>query len=144
MDPILDRYTLASRADRLMGQILDALIGAAPLLASVVLSSFSDALGAIAAMGAILWSVFYYLFADGFSGGQSMGKRWIGTRVVDANSGEECTFFQSFVRNLLLAILGPVDWIFILGQRHQRLGDKVAGTVVIVDRQLVQSRQSAF
>jgi uncharacterized RDD family membrane protein YckC len=51
--------------------------------------------------------------------------------VVDAKTGAPCTVWQSFVRNLLLAILGPLDWIFILGERHQRLGDKAAGTIVV-------------
>jgi uncharacterized RDD family membrane protein YckC len=32
-----------------------------------------------------------------------------------------------------LAILGPIDRIFIFGERHQRLGDKAAGTIVIAD-----------
>jgi uncharacterized RDD family membrane protein YckC len=54
-------------------------------------------------------------------------------RVVDARSGMSCTFGQSFVRNVLLAMLGPLDWIFIFGEEHQRLGDKAAGTIVIYD-----------
>ena len=81
------------------------------------------------------WSVFYYFFADGFSGGQSYGKRWLGTRVVNAEDGVPCTFGKSFVRNLFLFLLGPIDWVFIFGSRHQRLGDMVAGTIVVsVDR----------
>jgi hypothetical protein len=28
-------------------------------------------------------------------------------------------------------LLGPIDWIFIFGDRHQRLGDKIAGTIVV-------------
>ena len=40
---------------------------------------------------------------------------------------------QSFVRNVIQALLGPIDWIFIFGERRQRLGDKAAGTIVIVD-----------
>jgi hypothetical protein len=28
--------------------------------------------------------------------------------------------------------LGPIDWIFIFGERHQRLGDEAAGTIVIL------------
>ena len=54
-------------------------------------------------------------------------------QCVDANSGAPCSFWQSFIRNLLLAVLGPIDWIFIFGERHQRLGDKAAGTIVVAD-----------
>lgn len=35
------------------------------------------------------------------------------------------------MRNLLVVFMGPVDWLFILGRKHERLGDKVAGTIVI-------------
>jgi uncharacterized RDD family membrane protein YckC len=64
-------------------------------------------------------------------GGQSFGKRAVGTAVVHAVSGAPCTAGQSFVRNLLLYLLGPIDWIFIFGERHQRLGDKLANTIVV-------------
>ena len=127
------RLTLASRSNRLLGQLLDGLVGAAPFVAAAILSSFSDTLGVVFLMGAIAWSLFYYLFADGLHNGQSFAKRWLGMQVVDAKSGAACTFGQSFVRNLLLAVLGPIDWIFIFGERHQRLGDKAAGTIVIAD-----------
>jgi uncharacterized RDD family membrane protein YckC len=41
-----------------------------------------------------------------------------------------CTWGDSFIRNV--SILGPIDALFIFGEDHQRLGDKAAGTVVIV------------
>ena len=126
-------HPLASRSNRLLGQILDGLIGAAPILVGVVLSSFSDALGGGLVMLGFAWSAFYYLFADGFPGGRSLAKRWLGMEVIDATSGAPCSFWQSFVRNLLLALLGPIDWVFIFGERHQRLGDKAAGTIVVAD-----------
>jgi len=39
----------------------------------------------------------------------------------------------SFIGLILGGLLGPIDWIFIFGERRQRLGDKAAGTIVIVD-----------
>jgi len=125
--------TLAPRSKRLLGQALDGLVGAAPFIAGVILSSFSDDVGFVVALGGLGWSVFYFLLADGLHDGQSFAKRWLGMQVVDAESGEPCTFGQSLVRNLLLAVLGPIDWIFIFGERHQRLGDKAAGTIVIAE-----------
>jgi len=124
----------ASRPTRLLGQILDGLVGGVPLIAAVFFKEVSDTLGTIVFIAALAWSVYYYFFADGFTGGQSIAKRWLDMHVIDAKSGAPCTFGQSFVRNLLLAILGPIDWIFIFGERHQRLGDMVAGTVVITER----------
>jgi hypothetical protein len=32
---------------------------------------------------------------------------------------------------LLLNFLGWIDWIFIFGQRRQRLGDRAANTIVV-------------
>jgi uncharacterized RDD family membrane protein YckC len=32
----------------------------------------------------------------------------------------------------IFTLFGPLDWIFIFGERRQRVGDKFAGTTVIV------------
>jgi len=88
--------------------------------------------GGVLMVPAGLWAAFYYLFADGFPGGQSLGKKWIGMYVIDEKSGEPCTWGDSLVRNLFGA-LGLIDWLFIFGEKHQRLGDRVAGTIVVLD-----------
>ena len=123
----------ATRPQRLLGQVLDGVVGAAPLILTLFVSPENDAIAKPIFIAALLWSVFYYFLADGLPGGRSVGKRWLGMRVVHADDGSPCTFLQSFVRNFLLAVLGPIDWLFIFGERHQRLGDKAAGTVVVVD-----------
>lgn len=121
----------APRSQRFLGQVLDAFVGFIPIILGVVVSSFNEVLAVPLMIGGFGWSLFYYFFADGFSGGQSYGKRLLGMRVVNADDGLPCTFGKSFLRNLLLYILGPIDWIFIFGERHQRLGDKAAGTIVV-------------
>lgn len=123
--------TLASRSDRLFGQCLDGLVGGIPLLLVLLLTRFLH-VGGFLLVPAGIWSAFYYLFADGFPGGQSFGKKWIGMYVVDEKSGEPCTWGDSLVRNFFGAF-GPIDWLFIFGEKHQRLGDKVAGTLVVLD-----------
>lgn len=123
--------TYASRSQRLLGQFLDGIVGGAPIIVAFVVSTISQVVGVVLLIAAVLWSIFYYFLADGLHEGQSIGKQWLGMRVVSEDGGAPCSFGQSFVRNLLLAILGPIDWIFIFGERHQRLGDKAAGTVVI-------------
>src|SRR5262245_40689399 len=80
----------ASRSDRLFGQVLDGIIGSLPIIGSVVILSFSDTLGLVFLLPSFLWSFGYYLSADGLRAGQSFGKRYIGTRVVDAASGAAC------------------------------------------------------
>ena len=121
----------APRSQRFLGQVLDAVVGLLPIILGAMISSFSDILALPLMIVGIDWSVFYYFFADGFSGGQSYAKRWLGMRVITVDDGLPCTFGKSFVRNLLLWLLGPIDWVFIFGERHQRLGDKAAGTIVV-------------
>ena len=101
------------------------------IVVAAIVSAISEKLGIVLILAAVAWSIFYYLFADGLHGGQNIGKRWLGMRVISVETNAPCTFGQSFIRNLLLAVLGPIDWVFIFGERHQRLGDKVAGTVVV-------------
>jgi uncharacterized RDD family membrane protein YckC len=123
--------TLADRSERLFGQMIDGSIGAVPIVVAAGVSAISAKLGAVLIIAAAVWSIFYYFFADGLHGGQSIGKRWLGMRVVSVETNAPCTFGQSFIRNLLLAVLGPIDWVFIFGERRQRLGDKAAGTIVV-------------
>jgi uncharacterized RDD family membrane protein YckC len=120
----------ASRSSRLLGQLLDGLVAFSPMLLVVVLDVVGLSSGFLG-MAALLFSVAYYFLADGLPGGQSLGKRMLGMTVVHGETGAPCTVWQSFVRNLLLALLGPLDWVFIFGNQHQRLGDKAARTVVV-------------
>jgi uncharacterized RDD family membrane protein YckC len=133
MRQISYQTTSASRSVRLLGQCIDGIIGAFPMFAAFGIMWLSNTLGVLAFVLGIVWSSAYYLFADGLHDGQSLAKRQLGIRVIDAETGAPCTFFQSFLRNLLLAMLGPLDWVFIFGERRQRLGDKAAGTIVVYD-----------
>lgn len=123
--------SFAPRADRLLAQLVDALVGAVPILLALAASIISEFLVPVLSLFGMAWWIGYFLLADGMPGGQSYGKKMFGMRVVSAETGEPCTIFQSFIRNLLLSVLGPLDWIFIFGEQHQRLGDKAAGTIVI-------------
>jgi uncharacterized RDD family membrane protein YckC len=134
---IVEQVDLASLPQRLAAQFLDGLVVAVPVLALVyggtALYGFIDWPAGVLIAAAIFYALTYVLFSDGLAGGQSLGKRWVGIRVISAETGAPCTYRQSFVRNILLSVLGPIDWFFIFGERRQRLGDKAAGTIVIVD-----------
>ena len=121
---------LASRATRLVAQFVDSLIGVVPLILAFVLSLITRSGGGLLVVG-VVFAVAYYFLADGLQGGQSWAKRWLGMAVVDARTGAPCGFGQSFVRNFMLAILGPLDWVFIFGSEKRRLGDIIAGTQVV-------------
>ncbi len=124
------RYELASLWERWYGQFLDAVIYCFIIIVVVVLAAYAGHAEVGAVMGIIL-SLLYYLFQDGLRNGQSYGKRIAKTKVIDLRNGSPCTFGQSFLRNLLIAILGFIDWIFIFGEKRQRLGDKLAKTLVV-------------
>ena len=130
---IAESVDVASRMQRIAAQFLDGLVAGAPAIVAFVIMRFFPTVGVGVLLVAGLFGALYTLFADGLEGGQSIGKRVLGLRVVSMETGAPCTFGQSFVRNLLLMILGPIDWVFILGERHQRLGDKAARTIVVLD-----------
>jgi len=91
-------------------------------------------------------SFLYLWLAEGIWG-QTVGKRLLGLRVLTSD-GSRPSLARCFLRNLLL----PVEFLpalFLLGTaaiylspKRQRLGDLVAGTVV-VRRQAVSRRQLA-
>jgi len=127
----MDYQNLGSLSNRLLGQILDSFVAIGAFILAGILYAVSPTIGGAALIAAIVYAIFYILFADGFEGGQSYGKRVAHTAVIAATTGKPCTFSQSFLRNLLLGLLGIIDWVFIFGKKRQRLGDKAANTIVV-------------
>jgi len=96
----------------------------------------------------------YALIADGFPGGQSVGKRLIGLQTVVPRTKEFSGFRESIIRNLplavayLLASIPFVGWVLagavvifealllIGNEQGVRLGDEIAGTQVLDSGQL--------
>lgn len=124
-------HSLAARGDRLIAQLLDSFVAVLVIIVSVLLSNLSTKIGEIVGLFGILAALFYILCADGLAGGQSYGKRIMGICVIDATSGRSCTFIKSLLRNISLAFLGLIDWIFIFSEKRQRLGDMLANTIVV-------------
>jgi len=122
---------LASRWTRFFGQMIDASIAGIPMFLATSIARFSGRMPLSLIVLGALFSFFYLFLADGLHEGQSVAKQLLGVRVVDVKTGAPCTFGQSFVRNIC-TIFGPLDWLWIFGERHQRLGDKIAGTIVVV------------
>ncbi len=78
----------------------------------------------------------YYTFYELYSNGQTPGKKAHGLRVVTLN-GQKVSLFSSLLRNFL-RIADFMPFMFLAGvfsvlitDRHQRIGDLFAGTVVI-------------
>ncbi len=98
--------------------------------------SFAPAILLFAAF-CIYWG--YFAAFEAFWKGQTPGKRYAGIRVLK-ESGRPITLFEATARNLMRAIDGlPVLYgigvvVMTISREHRRLGDYVAGTVVVHDK----------
>ena len=79
----------------------------------------------------IVVPLLYFVFSDALPGGQSLGKKLLGIKVVSKTTGKPCNILQSFLRNAFSPILGIIDAALILGRERQRLGDLFANTIVV-------------
>jgi uncharacterized membrane protein SpoIIM required for sporulation/uncharacterized RDD family membrane protein YckC len=106
-----------------------------PLDVALGLSSGVRLAWALGGFGA-LWG--YWTALEVLWHGQTVGKRLVGVRVVRAD-GSPVTALDSAVRNLMravdfLPVCYPVGLVtMLLDARHRRLGDLVAGTVLVRD-----------
>jgi len=82
-----------------------------------------------------LGSFFYYGLSELFSRGQTLGKRMSGIRVVRLD-GFALDPGGILVRNIFRVIdhLPPLWIVPLVSKKSQRLGDMVAGTVVVFDK----------
>ena len=69
-------------------------------------------------------------FMDGFGDGQGAGKKLLSLQVLRLKNGKPCTFKDSFIRRLT-SIFQPLDSFWTFGKHQQRMGDKLAETVVV-------------
>lgn len=118
----------------------------AMLLAVIVAKQFHEdwpMLQLAAALGTI---VAYYLIGEALIG-RTPGKLLTGLVVVDV-SGRSCTWWQAFVRTMWRflevnpALLGalPAAVCIVRSKRHQRIGDRAAGTIVAPASRVRQRR----
>ena len=118
---------------RCLGQTIDGVISAI-IFISILLGITSIGIDKdISSLIALSVAAFYFLFSDGLPKGQSLGKKLLGISVIDSITGKYCSFYQSFLRNFLTPVIGIFDLIFIFGKKRQRLGDKLAKTMVIIN-----------
>jgi uncharacterized RDD family membrane protein YckC len=137
---------LAGAGSRVAAYTIDFLLqlfvifASAIILGLLVRSSTSGyvVLGVLALIGFTTTFGYFVLF-ETFDSGRSLGKRAIGIRVTRSD-GSGVTFRASLVRNLMRVLYAfpvfyVVDGILILAtSRNQRLGDLLAGTIVVRER----------
>jgi uncharacterized RDD family membrane protein YckC len=133
---------------RMFAWVIDFFVRAAIWVAILIIVSLifgSVDLGGVAqavifvSMFVIDW--FYFVVCEILSGGRSPGKMVMKLRVVRPN-GLPVTWVQSILRNFLRAadlalfppyylMLGPM--IMVFDPKFRRLGDFVAGTIVVIE-----------
>src|SRR5678815_261956 len=148
-------FALASIGNRFIACAIDHAIQAITfvvmLLAFITLANYSslgDRLSSApkwvyAVLIVILFLIVsgYFAFFEWIWSGQTPGKRWLKLRVI-REDGRPVTFWEAAVRNLLRSFdmmpapfysIGLIS-VFISGS-DQRVGDLVAGTVVVRERE---------
>ncbi len=135
--------TLAGVGSRFIAATIDILIEGAVLIAVGVILLLGNGFGAGANTAAAVYAVVAFAIFWGYdvafevlASGRTPGKRWNGLRVV-LEGGRPVGFRASATRNLLRI----VDWLpsgylvgiisILVSSRNQRLGDLVAGTIVV-------------
>jgi uncharacterized RDD family membrane protein YckC len=122
---------MATRTARLFAIFFDLCFCFILLSPSLFLDSASLALQVLC-LGLVL---LYWLLKDGMNG-QSIGKRFVRIGTIVEQSRMRCNIFQSFARNVVLLMALPIDVIFWLRRDKRRLGDLLAGTVVVLEENL--------
>ena len=134
-------YDLASLGERMVAAIIDLVILVGYFILIELFGTFSNNLyssdvGWVAFFIIMLPVTFYSLLSETFLNGQTVGKRVMGIKVISL-SGNQAAFSQYLIRWLFRL----VDlWMssFVLAtimvaatEKHQRLGDIVAGTTLV-------------
>jgi uncharacterized RDD family membrane protein YckC len=86
----------------------------------------------------------YFSLFEAFWSGQTPGKRLVDIRVIK-DSGRQITFFEALARNLIRVIDMLPPSVYLVGiitmlcnRQQKRLGDFVAGTIVVHERKSEQ------
>lgn len=147
------RFVMASVGTRFLAALIDHLIQGAAIITILILVyaaynvfDFFKSAGnwAIAAVvfvigGLILLIIGYFTLFESLWSGQTPGKRWMKLRVI-REDGRAVGFFEALVRNMLRVIdLLPSGYAIgvvtiIVSDQSRRIGDYVAGTVVVKER----------
>lgn len=124
---------LASTGSRYVAQFVDQVIA---VLIVMAVSFLIGIIGLNTAFGLVLVVssyAAYILMNDAMPNGQSIGKKLLSIKVINKESGKNCSLSESFLRNITTVIpfLAVIDALLIFGVKKQRMGDKIANTLVV-------------
>ena len=141
---VILRYHLAGPGTRFVAWVFDtiligiidvALLIVGALMAAISPFEFTSDMAVFILIGVVSGSfLLYFLCFELFMQGQTPGKRSVDIRVVSAQ-GFGLSRGALFIRNVFRVIdTLPLLWFIpVLTQQNQRLGDVVAGTLVVED-----------
>jgi uncharacterized RDD family membrane protein YckC len=148
-------FALASIGNRFIACAIDHALQALAILLMIIaftlISNFSNLTDQLStapkwvlAVGIVIVFLIvsgYFAFFEWAWSGQTPGKRWLKLRVI-REDGRPVTFWEAAVRNLLRTFdMMPAPFYSIgliavfVSNRDQRVGDMVAGTVVVRERE---------
>ena len=146
-------FALASIGNRFLACAIDHALQALAIILMVIAfilianySNFSEQVTnapkwVIAVLIVVVFLIFssYFAFFEWIWNGQTPGKRWLKLRVI-REDGRPVTFWEAAVRNLLRPLdMWPLYSIGLISvfvsASDQRVGDMVAGTVVVRERE---------
>ncbi len=132
-------FELGSLGDRVVGTIIDWLIIFAYVAIILVFANFGNTKTSGFSFLLFLFFlpvVFYSLLSETLLNGQSLGKKVMKIKVISL-SGEQASFSQYLIRWVFRLIDFAVTSNFLAlilvaaTEKHQRLGDIIAGTVLV-------------
>ena len=138
----------ASSAQRVMALLFDCLIFLAVFVFFLIFIEMDENgkfsfFGSFFSLPVLIFWLVYFPLAEGLAG-QTVGKRLMKIRVVSLES-DNLTLLQGLIRRLFdlvdMLFFGLVG-ILVMSQsdKTQRLGDKVAGTIVILYNEVACSK----
>jgi len=146
-------FNIAGVGSRFLALALDTLIQIAATLIFVIGGSVifrallpfaSGATWAFALLGVLLFVIFigYFAIFESVWNGQTPGKRIIGVRVIK-DTGRPITPSEAVARNLLRLVDQMPVFLYgvgivsaLISRQNKRLGDFVAGTIVVREQEL--------
>ena len=151
-------FTLAGIGSRFMALLIDTLLQALVYFGVFLLAVFiigiapGVTIGHLGTWAAAITVLFLFCIYWGYFAtfetlwkGQTPGKRYAGIRVIK-DSGRPITAFEAIARNLL-RVVDQIPGIYVVGitcmflnKRNRRLGDFVAGTVVVHETSALETQ----
>jgi uncharacterized RDD family membrane protein YckC len=145
------QFQTAGLGSRALAHLLDAVvllvfngilflfvISVSRLYAGNWFPAVADYLIAISLVLLVVLNLGYFVCTEAYMGGQTPGKKVMGLRVLQ-NNGQSATLLSIIIRNLF-RLLDMLPTSYFLGaiaifftSRDKRVGDMVAGTIVVIE-----------